>query len=101
MLEDTNIKEVVEEIKNANEEDLRKVIEAWFESTRTSGMKIGASYISMAIFEIIQKHLKKKPKPSLRDYQRAIDEIIKIISVQITRQNESEETTSEEITNDE
>ena len=105
MTEETNIKEVVEEIKGANEEDLRKVIEAWFESTRTSGMKIGATYISAAIFGIIQKHLKKKAKPSLRDYQRAMDEIIKIVSVQLTEQNDSEETetveTAEETTSDE
>lgn len=91
MAEETNMKEVVEEIKNANEDELKKVIEDWFEKTRTAGMKIGAQFISAAIFGVIQKHLKKKAKPSLRDHQRAIDEIIKIISVQLTQQNDSEE----------
>lgn len=96
-----NIKEVVEEIKEADEETLRDTIEKWFESTRTAGMKIGAQYISAAIFGVAQKHLKKKAKASLRDYQRCMDEILKIISVQLTTQNNSEETeTVEETTND-
>lgn len=96
-----NIKEVIEEIKGADEETLRSTVEKWFESTRTSGMKLGAQYISAAIFGIIQKHLKKKAKPSLRDYQRCMDEIIRIISVQLTTQNDSEETeVAEETTND-
>ena len=85
-----NIKEVIEEIKGADEETLRSTVEKWFESTRTAGMKLGAQYISAAIFGIIQKHLKKKAKPSLRDYQRCMDEIIRIISVQLTTQNDSE-----------
>ena len=95
-----NIKEVIEEIKGADEETLRSTIEKWFESTRTSGMKLGAQYISAAIFGIIQKHLKKKSKPSLRDYQRCMDEIIRIISVQLTTQNDSEEDVVEENGND-
>jgi hypothetical protein len=90
MAEETNMKEVIEEIKAASEDDLKKVIEQWFESTRTQGLKLGAQYISAAIFGIIQKHLKKKAKPSLRDYQRCMDEIIGIISVQLTTQNDSE-----------
>ena len=85
-----NIKEVIEEIKGADEETLRSTVEKWFESTRTAGMKLGAQYISAAIFGIIQKHLKKKAKPSLRDYQRCMDEIIRIILVQLTTQNDSE-----------
>lgn len=91
MAEETNMKEVIEEIKNANEDDIKKVIEDWFEKTRTQSMKVGAQFISAGIFGIIQKHLKKKAKPSLRDYQRCTDEIIKIISVQLTQQNDSEE----------
>ena len=96
-MEETNIKEVVEEMKNANEDELRKVIETWFEQTRTDGLKIGAKFVSAAIYGVIQKHLKKKTgaKASLRDYQRCIDEIIKIISVQLTQQNDSEETVEE------
>lgn len=101
---ETNMKAVVEEVKNATEDELREVIEKWFESTRTDGMKIGAKMISAAVFGAIQKHLKKKSKSSLRDYQRCIDRIIEIISVQLTQQNDSEETeqdnTTEENVND-
>ena len=96
MAEETNVKEVVEEIKNANEETLQKTIEDWFECTRTQGLKIGAQYISAAIFGIIQKHIVKKAKPSLRDYKRCIDEIVKIVSVQLTQQNDSETDTDEQ-----
>lgn len=101
MTEEINMKEVIEEIKGADEDELKKVIEQWFESTRTQGLKIGAQYISAAIFGVIQKHLKKKAKPSLRDYQRAIDEILKIVSVQlITKQNDSEEENENDGTTD-
>lgn len=86
-----NIKEVIEEIKGADEEILRSTVEKWFESTRTDGMKLGAKMISAAVFGIIKKHLKKKAKPSLRDYQRAIDEIAQIIAIQFTEQNDLEE----------
>ena len=78
-----NIKEVVEEIRGADEETLRSTIEKWFESTRTAGMKIGAQYISAAIFGVIQKHTHKVSKTSLNDYKRMTAEIIKIISVQL------------------
>ena len=84
---ETNIQEAVKEIKESNEESLQKCIEDWFERTRTSGMKIGAQYISAAIFGVISKHIIKKTKPSLRDYKRCIDEIIKIVSVQLNQQN--------------
>ena len=91
MAEETNIQEVIEEIRSVDEETLQSTIEKWFESTRTDGMKLGAKFISAAVFGVIQKHLKKKAKPSLRDYERAMDEIIKIISVQLTEQNDLEE----------
>lgn len=100
MEEETNMKDVIQEIKEASEEDLKKVIEQWFESTRTAGMKIGAQYISAGIFGVIQKHIKKKAKPSLRDYQRCMDEIIKIISVQLTQQNDSKKVVEEVINDD-
>lgn len=90
MATEVNMSEVINEVKNANEDDLRKVIEAWFEKTRTDGLKIGANFISAAIYGIIQKHIIKKEKASLRDYKRMTDEIIKIISVQLTKQNDSE-----------
>ena len=103
MNKEVNMSAVVDEIKNANEDELREVISKWFESTRTDGLKIGAKYVSAAIFGVIQKHIKKKngAKVSLRDYQRCIDEIINIISVQLTKQNDSETNeTVEETTND-
>jgi hypothetical protein len=101
MAEETNIKEAVEEIKNANEEDLKQIIEQWFESTRTAGMKIGAQFISVAIFDAIKTHTKKAGKVSLNDYKRMTNEILKIISVQLTKQNDSEEIITEETSNDE
>lgn len=91
MAEETKVMEAVEEIRNANEEELRKVIEQWFESTRTAGMKIGAQMISAAVFSIIQKHTMKSGKTSMRDYERMKAEIIKVISVQLTQQNDSNE----------
>lgn len=97
-----NIKEVIEEIKGADEETLRSTVEKWFESTRTGGMKLGAQYISAAIFGIIQKHLKKKAKPSLRDYTRMTDEVLQIISVQLNQTNtitEHDNTSEEECEN--
>ena len=103
---EANIREAVKEIKESNEESLQKVIEDWFERTRTQGLKLGAHYISAAIFGVISKHIIKKAKPSLRDYKRCIDEIIKIVSVQLkqqdTQQNDSEtDTIKEDNTNKE
>ena len=95
---ETNIKEAVKEIKESDEENLQKVIEDWFERTRNQSIKIGAQYISAAIFGVIQKNIVKKAKPSLRDYKRMTEEIIKIISVQLTKQNDSEEKESNETT---
>ena len=90
-MNEENIKEVVEEIRGADEETLRDTVEKWFESTRTAGMKIGAQYMSAGIFGVIQKHTKKAGKVSLNDYKRMTSEIIKIISVQLTQQNDLEE----------
>lgn len=100
-MEETNIKEAVKEIKNANEDELKKVIEAWFESTRTAGVKIGAQLISAAIYRVIEQHTKKAGKVSLNDYKRMTADIVKIISVQLTQQNDSEEAITEETSNDE
>ena len=99
---EVNIKEAVKEIKESNEESLQKVIEDWFEKTRNQSIKIGAQYISAAIFGVIQKNIVKKAKPSLRDYKRMTEEIIKIVSVQLrqqnTEQNDSEEKESNKTT---
>lgn len=101
MEEKTNMSEVVAEIKGSSEEELREVIEKWFESTRTSGMKIGAQLIAAAVYGAIQKNLKKGKDSSLRDYQRAIKRIVEIVSVQLTEQNDLKiEQTSEDVAND-
>lgn len=101
MAEETNMKEVVEEIKNANEDEIKQVIEGWFERTRTQSMKIGAQYISAAIFGVVQKHTKKAGKVSLNDYKRMTAEIVKIIAVQLeTQQNDLEEDALEENINE-
>jgi CRISPR/Cas system-associated protein endoribonuclease Cas2 len=101
MTEETNIKEVIAEIKEADEETLKQTIEKWFESTRNQGLKLGAQMISIVVYETIKKHTKKAAKVSLNDYKRMTAEIINIISVQLTEQNDSEENTTEEIANDE
>ena len=88
MAENTNMTDVISEIKNATEDDLLEVVTKWFDQTRTSGMKIGAQYVSASIFSVIKKHLKKTSSPSLRDYKRCVDEIVGIISVQLVEHNE-------------
>lgn len=96
MADEVNITEVADEIKNKSDEELRKTIEEWYEKTRTQGMKLGAQMISVAVAGVIEKNLNKKQNPSLRDYKRMTDSIIKIVSVQIkqmsTEQNNLETT---------
>lgn len=96
MADEVNITEVADEIKNKSDEELKKTIEQWYEKTRTQGMKIGAQMISAAVAGVIEKNLSKKQNPSLRDYKRMTDSIIKIVSVQIkqtsTEQNNLETT---------
>jgi len=96
MTEETNVKEAIEEIKNASEDELKAVIEQWFETTRTAGLKIGARFISAAIYGIIKKHTNKPGKVSLNDYKRMTTEIINLVSVQLTEQNDSEDSGSAE-----
>lgn len=91
-MEENTTLEAINEIKNADEESLKKVIEDWFERTRTDGLKIGAQFIAAAVMGKIEKHLSKPGKTSLRDYERCIADIKKILTVQLTRQNDSEET---------
>lgn len=100
MEEKVKMSDVVDEVKHANEDELREVIENHFEQVRTQGMKIGASYISAAIYGIIQKHIKKKTgaKASLRDYQRCMDDIMHIVSVQLAPTEDENDT--EEDAND-
>ena len=101
MEENTKMSEVVSEVKNATEDELKAVIEQHFERVRTQGMKIGATYLAAAISGVIEKNLKKGSQSSLRDYQRAIKRIVEIVSVQLkqeTQQNDSEK--AEEIIDD-
>lgn len=88
------IQDVISEIKEADETELRSVIEKWFESARNQGLKIGANYICAVIHGIIQKHTKKPGKTSLRDYERCIADINKVVLVPLkqddTQQNDSE-----------
>ena len=97
MAEEAKVSEAMAEIKNANEDELRKVISDWYERTRTDGMRIGAKMIAAAVFGAIRNNLNKQ-RPSLRDYERCIKDIRKIIDVLLTQQNDSEVT--EEANND-
>lgn len=99
MTEEVKMSEVMDEIKSANEDDLKKVIADWYEKTRTDGLRLGARYVSAAIAGVIQKHTNKASKVSLNDYKRMTAEIMKIVSVQLTQQNNAEKVTEEE-TND-
>ena len=104
MAEEINMSEVVDEVRGASEEELKKIIEEHFEAVRVQGMKIGASYIAAAVMGAIDKNLKGGMNSSRRDFERAIKRIIEIVSVQLkqneTVQNDSVEV-SEEPTNDE
>ncbi len=99
MTEEINMSEVAEEARDTSEDELKKTIEQHFEVVRTQGMKIGATYLAAAVMGKIKKHLGKPGKTSLRDYERCIADIKKILAVQLTRQNDLEEVT-EEITDD-
>ena len=103
MEENTKVSEAISEIKNADEESLKKVIEDWLERTRTDGMKIGAYFVSAAVAGAIEKNLKDGMKSSHRDFERAIKRVFEIVSVQLkqdeTIQNDSEEA-AEEVIND-
>ena len=99
MEENTNVMKAIEEIKGADEEQLKKIIEDWFESTRTSGMKIGAQFIAAAVMGAINKSLKNGMNSSHRDFERAIKRIIEIVSVQL-KQQETVQNDLEEDVND-
>lgn len=98
MTENTKMSEVIEKISNASEEELRAVIEKWFDSTRTAGMKLGAQFIAAAVYGAIEKNIKTG---SLRDYQRAMKAVMDIVSVQLkqekTQQNDLEKVQEEEV----
>lgn len=101
MEENKNVSEAISEIRNADEESLCRVVEDWFERTRIDGMKLGAQLIATAVIGKFQKHLDKPGKVSLRDYERCIADIKKMLLIQLTEQNDlAENNTSEEVTND-
>ena len=88
MTEENVMSKAMDEIKNANEDELKKVIEDWFERTRTDGLKIGAQFIAAVIMGKIEKHLSKPGKASLRDYERCIADIKNTLAVQLTKHND-------------
>ena len=82
---------MIEEIKSSKDDELQATIEKWFELTRNQGIKIGAGYMAAAVSGIMDKHLKKSGKPSLRDYERCFKDVYKIVLVQLnTQQNDLE-----------
>lgn len=101
MEENTNVMKAIEEIKGADEEQLKKIIEDWFESTRTSGMKIGAQFIAAAVIGAINKNLKNGMSSSHRDFERAIKRIFEIVSVQLKQEETLQnDLNAEDATND-
>ena len=90
MADEVNLSEVANEIKNKSDEELKKTIEQWYEKTRTQGLKLGARMICAAGTDILTKHIRKKDKPSLRDYKRATEELIHLFSIPI-KQAETEQ----------
>lgn len=90
MADEANIAEVANEIKNKSDEELKKTIKQWYEKTHTQGLKLGARMICAAGTDILTKHIRKKDKPSLRDYKRATEELIHLFSIPI-KQAETEQ----------
>lgn len=100
---ENNIDVFIEQVKNNKDDELRKCIEEWFETTRSQSMKLGAIYISAAVMGAIEKNLKNGMSSSHRDFERAIKRVLEIVSVQLkqeeTIQNDLKEAT-EETSND-
>ena len=86
MEENTNVSKAIEEIRGADEEQLRRVIEEHFDAVRTQGMKLGATYISAAVMGAIEKNLKNGFNSSHRDFERAIKRVYEIVSMQLNQQ---------------
>lgn len=91
------VSKAIDEIKNASEDELKRVIASWLEQTRTQGMKMGAQFMAAAVYGAVEKNLKKGSQSSLRDYQRAIKRVVEIVSVQLTQQNDSIEVENNEV----
>lgn len=86
MTENENMSEVIEEIKDASEAELKKVIEEHFDAVRAQSMKIGARLMAAAVMGAIDKNLKNGMSSSHRDFERAIKGVIEIVSVQLKQQ---------------
>lgn len=80
------ISKAMNEIKNASEDELKKIIEQHFDAVRTQGMKIGAQFIAAAVMGAIEKNLKNGMNSSHRDFERAIKRVVEIVSVQLNQQ---------------
>ena len=100
MEEKLKMSEVVDEIKSASEEELREVVEHWFEQTRTAGMKVGASFISIAVMDAIEKNLKDGMNSSHRDFKRTIQRLVEIVSVQLKQRTVQNDLNTEEKVDD-
>ena len=96
-----NMSEVIEEVRNASDEELKKVIEEHFEAVRVQGMKIGAQFIAAAVMGAIDKNLKDGMNSSHRDFKRAIKRIAEIVSVQLKQQETIQNDLTEEVVDDE
>ena len=83
MEENTNVSQAVEELKGASEEELQKIMERWFDKTRMDGLRLGAQMISLVVNDAIRKNLKDGMNSSRRDFERAIKQIVEVISVQL------------------
>ena len=99
MEENTNVSQVVEELSGKDEEQVKKVIERWFDKTRMDGLRLGAQMISIVVDDAIKKNLKDGMNSSHRDFKRAINKIYEIISVQL-KQNETVQNDLEESSDD-
>ena len=91
MNEEFNVSEVVSEVEGATKEELDAVIKRHFKQVRALGIEAGAKYMASAIYSVVNKHTTKNGKVSLRDYERMKDEIVKVVSVLLTQQNDSNE----------
>jgi hypothetical protein len=97
-MEQNNIDIITEKLKQTNDaEKMELAIKEWYEKIHTQSLKLGAKYISAAIMGAIQKHLHKEAKVTLRDYKRCMDDIIKIISVQLRKEEIAESAKEEEV----
>ena len=97
MAEEIKMSEVTDEVKKDSEDELKEVVEKWFESTHMDGVRHGAYMISAAVFDAINKNLKNGMNSSHRDFERAIKRVVEIVSVQLkqqeTQQNDLKEAT--------